>query len=107
MFLAKEQGHGVDYSDEVASTIDAEVQALVDDAHEEAREILTVHRAVLDQLADELIEHESLEGEFLETILAKAGSAVSDSLGAASATSPSSKLSGPAPVEQFHAEGTD
>ena len=107
VFLAKEQGHGVDSSDEVVSTIDAEVQALVDDAHEEAREILTVHRAVLDQLADELIEHESLEGEFLETILAKAGSAVSDSLGAASATSPSSKLSGPAPVEQFHAEGTD
>ena len=107
VFLAKEQAHGVDYSDAVASAIDAEVQSLVDAAHVEAREILTIHRAVLDRLAQVLIEEESLEGDELNAILSMAGAAISDSLGGSPSMPSSTNLSSPAPAEQFHAEGTD
>jgi cell division protease FtsH len=59
-FLGKDVGHEANYSDEMAARIDAEVRRLVDDAHEEAREILSLHRATLDRLADALAEHETL-----------------------------------------------
>jgi len=59
-FLGKEMNHEVNYSDEVAAKIDTEVRALLDAAHAEAREILNLHRATLDQLADALTEHETL-----------------------------------------------
>ena len=60
IFLGKEVGHERDYSDEMAGRVDTEVRRLLDEAHEEAREILTLHRAVLDRLADALVEHETL-----------------------------------------------
>ena len=44
-----------DFSEEVAATVDAEVRSLLDAAHREAWEILTRNRAVLDQLAEELL----------------------------------------------------
>jgi cell division protease FtsH len=59
-FLGKEQAHQANYSDEMAARIDAEVRRLVDEAHEEAREILSLHRATLDRLADALTEEETL-----------------------------------------------
>jgi cell division protease FtsH len=59
-FLGKDMNHEVNYSDEVAAKIDAEVRRLLDEAHDEAREILTLHRATLDRLADALTEHETL-----------------------------------------------
>ena len=60
VFLGKESGHEANYSDEIATQIDAETRRLVDEAHDEAREILLLHRAVLDRLADALVERETL-----------------------------------------------
>ena len=68
VFVGKEMGHEPNYSDEVASTIDAEIRRLVDDAHAEAREILSLHRATLDQLADALVAHETLGDDQLHGI---------------------------------------
>ena len=84
VFLGKDKGHEADYSDDVAAQIDREVQALVEVAHEEAREILTIHRPVLDRLADGLIEHESLDGDVLDEILAGVGGSFDDSPSTAS-----------------------
>jgi cell division protease FtsH len=54
------------YSDELSATIDIEVRRLIDAAHDEARELLSLHRSTLDRLADALIERESLdEADFL------------------------------------------
>ncbi len=58
------------YSDRMAQRIDDEVRTLVDAAADEARELLTLHRNVLDRLAGELIEHETLDREALEVIFA-------------------------------------
>jgi len=59
-FLGKEVGHEVNYSDEMAAAIDNEVRRLLDEAHDEAREILTLHRVTLDRLADALVARETL-----------------------------------------------
>jgi cell division protease FtsH len=60
-FLGREMGGQRDYSDAVSAQVDAEVRALIDHAHEEARQILRQHRKVLDRLADSLVERETLD----------------------------------------------
>jgi cell division protease FtsH len=68
VFLGRDIGNTPDYSDEVAATIDAEVRRLIDVAHAVARDILETNRAVLDRLAADLIEHETLETERVQQI---------------------------------------
>jgi len=67
-FLGKEVGHEVNYSDHIAAAIDAEIRRLLDEAHDEASEILTLHRPTLDRLADALVKHETLSDADLEPI---------------------------------------
>ena len=57
-----------DFSEQVAATVDTEVRNLLDAAHREAWEILTRNRAVLDQLAEELLTRETLLEKDLERI---------------------------------------
>ena len=104
VFLGKDQGHEANYSDEVAAQIDGEVQELVDAAHDEARELLTIHRDVLDRLADSLMEHETLEGDELDAILAGVGGAVADSPGTMTSRP---TITDPQPAPQMRAEGPD
>jgi cell division protease FtsH len=70
-FLGRDFGHMKDYSDDVASTIDGEIRRLVEEAHEEAREILTKYRDKLDLMVERLLEKESLEKEEVSEILAE------------------------------------
>jgi cell division protease FtsH len=71
MFLGRDVGHQRDYSDGVAEQIDAEVRALIDQAHDEAWKVLTTNRAVLDELAKELLVKETLDHNQLEKIFLK------------------------------------
>ena len=71
MFLGRDVGHQRDYSDGVAERIDAEVRALIDAAHDEAWKVLTANRPILDQLAKELLEKETLDHVRLAAIFAK------------------------------------
>jgi cell division protease FtsH len=70
VFLGRDFQSTPDYSDEVAAHIDVEVRKLVDSAHVVARDVLETNRHVLDTLADALIEHETLEAERVQQILA-------------------------------------
>jgi cell division protease FtsH len=70
IFLGKEMGHEPNYSEDVASDIDAEVRRLIDEAHTEAAEILSLHRATLDRLADALVEQETLDEDALGELFA-------------------------------------
>ena len=69
VFMGKEMNHRPSYSDEIGAAVDREVRRLLDEAHDEAREVLSLHRATLDQLADALVEHETLDEPKLEAIL--------------------------------------
>ena len=70
-FLGREFGHEPDYSDEVAKQIDLEVRALIDAAHDEALEILVENDDVLEEMANRLLEEETLDTKQLEVILQK------------------------------------
>jgi cell division protease FtsH len=70
VFLGREIGHQPNYSDQVAANIDSEVRRLIDEAHSEAAEIIIEHRAVLDRLADALMEKETLDTPEVMAIMA-------------------------------------
>src|SRR5689334_1279755 len=70
-FLGRSMGTQADYSHEVAQIIDDEVRKLIEAAHTEAWEILTEYRDVLDVLAGELLEKETLHRAELAAIFAE------------------------------------
>jgi cell division protease FtsH len=69
VFLGREFGHQANYSEEVSAAIDREVRVLIDEAHTRARDVLVHHRDVLDRMARELVEKETLDPMDLEEIL--------------------------------------
>jgi len=68
MFLGRDMGHQRDYSERLAERVDAEVRELLENAHDEAYEVLTTNRAILDNLAAALLEHETLDQHALAEI---------------------------------------
>jgi cell division protease FtsH len=56
-------------SDQTAKEIDAEVQEIVEKAHQEALDLLNRNRDLLETIAQEIIEKEVIEGEELENFL--------------------------------------
>lgn len=69
-FLGRTMGTQADFGHEVARDIDDEVRKLIEAAHTEAWDVLTQYRDVLDDLAGELLEKETLHRPDLERILA-------------------------------------
>src|SRR3954452_16280836 len=70
VFLGRDMGHQRDYSEEVASVVDDEVRRLIENAHDEAWEVLVENRGVLDALVVALLERETLGKEELLEIFA-------------------------------------
>jgi len=68
IFLGREITEQRDYGDKVAEVIDDEVQLILDHAYEMAKEILSTHLPKLTQIAEYLIEYESVEGQDLENL---------------------------------------
>ena len=68
VFLGREISEQRDYSDKVAETIDDEVHSLVENAYKRATHILTENKPKLVQIARHLVEHETLEGDELQTL---------------------------------------
>ena len=71
VFLGRDMGHQRDYSDAVAQSVDTEVRKLIDHAHTEAWKVLMDNRSILDRLAHELLEKETLDHTQLATIFEK------------------------------------
>jgi cell division protease FtsH len=69
IFLGREISEQRDYSEKVAEEIDDEVRRIIDRAHELARSILRENRAKLEQLAQKLLEVETLEGDPLMALM--------------------------------------
>jgi cell division protease FtsH len=69
VFLGRDLSAQPDYSPQVAFEIDSEIRRLIDEAHDEALEILTDHRKHLDKLAEVLIERETIDKDELVTLL--------------------------------------
>ncbi|HEY9623188.1 MAG TPA: ATP-dependent zinc metalloprotease FtsH3 [Crinalium sp.] len=69
MFLGRDIAAERDFSEETAAAIDDEVRNLVDQAYRRAKMVLTENRHVLDQLAEMLIERETVDSEELQELL--------------------------------------
>ena len=68
VFIGRDMAQARDYSESTAQAIDAEIRALVEGAHDEAYQALNLNRKVLDTLAKELMERETLNQDDLVDI---------------------------------------
>ena len=69
MFLGRDIAAERDFSEDTASTIDQEVSDLVDVAYKRATKVLIDNRPVLDELAELLVEQETVDAEELQELL--------------------------------------
>ena len=70
-FLGRDYGHQRDYSENVASIVDSEIREMIENAHQEAFDILVSNREILDLLVEELLEKETLNKEEIEVAFKK------------------------------------
>lgn len=69
VFIGRDFGHTIDYSNETASEIDSEVRAIISSGYKAAGEILTQHINKLHEVANYLMENEKMSGEEFDKIM--------------------------------------
>ena len=67
-FMGRDYGHQREYSENVASKVDAEIRKLIETAHQEAFDILEANRTILDEMVIKLLEKETLNKEEIAEI---------------------------------------
>ena len=73
-FMGRDYGHQRDYSENVAAKVDSEIRKLIENAHQEAFDILVANRVTLDAMVLQLLEKETLNKEEIALIFAKVNS---------------------------------
>src|ERR1700742_4853872 len=68
-FLGREFNAEPDYSDEIAREIDDEIRRIVEQAHVQAKQILSSRRDALEKLSEILVKRETIEKEQFERLL--------------------------------------
>jgi len=75
VFLGRDYAQRADYSEDTAIRIDREVERIVQNGYQRARNILSEHREVLEELSMRLLDRESMEGrevyELIEDLTGK------------------------------------
>lgn len=70
-FMGRSYGHERDYSEKVAGIIDTEVRKLIENAHQEAFDILVANRKTLDAMVLELLDRETINKDDIAQIFMK------------------------------------
>jgi cell division protease FtsH len=70
-FLGRDYGHQRDYSENIAGIVDREIRQLIENAHQEAFDILVANRKILDEMVIELLEKETLNKDEIAAIFKK------------------------------------
>ena len=68
IFIGRSMGHTRSYSEEIAARVDEEVRDILDRATEECIRILEANRKALDQVAEFLLENETMSAEEFEAV---------------------------------------
>jgi cell division protease FtsH len=76
VFLGKDMSSQKNFSDQTAKLIDQEVKTLVMDGYTRATDLLTTNRDILENMAQALLEHETIDGKDIENLIA--GKDISD-----------------------------
>ncbi|MBE9004940.1 ATP-dependent zinc metalloprotease FtsH2 [Fortiea sp. LEGE XX443] len=71
VFLGRDWTTRSEYSEAIASRIDAQVRAIVEECYEHAKKIMRENRTVTDRIVDLLIEKETIDGEEFRQIVAE------------------------------------
>jgi len=69
IFLGREISQHRDYSEETAKKIDQEINALINKAYNQARDVLKEHIDILHKLAELLLEKETVKGTELDELI--------------------------------------
>lgn len=70
VFLGRDYSQGKNYSENVASEIDAEIREIIETAYEKAKDILTVHCDLLERCAQYLMKNEKIDGPVFYKLMA-------------------------------------
>ena len=63
VFIGKSMGHTRPYSEQTAAEMDAEIRAIIDEAYGKCREILAKYKKQLTEIAEYLLENETMDAE--------------------------------------------
>lgn len=69
VFMGRDFGHQRDYSEQVAFEIDEEMKRIVDAKYEKAKELLSSNRDMLEAIAKELLDKETIDAEEFQDIM--------------------------------------
>ena len=69
MFLGRNFSTAERHSEDTSQRIDAEIRRIVTEQYSRAMDILTKHRKELEQIAEALLEYETLDGGDIDTLL--------------------------------------
>jgi len=70
-FMGRDFGHQRDYSESVAGIVDREIRTLIENAHQEAFDILVANRAILDEMVLQLLDKETINKDEISQIFSK------------------------------------
>ena len=63
VFIGKSMGHTRPYSEQTAAEMDVEIRAIIDEAYGKCREILAKYKKQLTEIAEYLLENETMDAE--------------------------------------------
>ena len=69
VFLGRDFSNHPDYSDEIAFQIDKEIRRIVDESYDTAEDLLIRNRRLLEKLAADLIEYETVDAAHLRRLI--------------------------------------
>jgi cell division protease FtsH len=69
IFLGREMAQGVDYSEQTALEIDAEIRRVVSGQYQLCKDMLTKEKATLERLAEALLQYEVLDGAEIDSLI--------------------------------------
>ena len=69
VFMGRDLHAQPDYSDEIAFQIDKEIRRIVDESYDTAEDLLVRNRRLLDKLAKDLIEYETVDAKHLARLV--------------------------------------
>ena len=73
VFIGKSMGHTRPYSEQTAAEMDAEIRAIIDEAYGKCREILAKYKKQLTEIAEYLLENETMDAERFNSYFAPDG----------------------------------
>jgi cell division protease FtsH len=69
VFMGRDFNAQPDYSDEIAFQIDKEIRRIVDESYDTAEDLLVRNRALVEKLAKDLIEYETVDAKHLKRLV--------------------------------------